>query len=227
MTPNVGYIFGFSVGSGGVLTPLAGSPFSAGTPAFRHRQRCRQASLFTSPTTPRTMCSDYSVASGLLTPLAGNPFPAGNAPSAIVVDPSFRFAYVANSTDSTVTAYSISSGALTRLLGTTTTGLQPVAIGIDPSTNHFLYTANFLGNNVTGFELSQTAGTLLDAQYSPFPSNNQPTAVAAIPHDGTGSGVHAVKSLQIEPAPETEQVATPRTGLLQYLRGNLNEFSWG
>ncbi len=61
-----------------------------------------------------------------------------------------------------------------------------MAIGIDPSTNHFLYTANFLGNNVSGFELSQTAGTLLDAQYSPFPSNNQPTAVAAIPHNGTG-----------------------------------------
>src|SRR5450631_3333479 len=30
VTPHAGYIFGFSVGSGGVLTPLAGSPFAAG-----------------------------------------------------------------------------------------------------------------------------------------------------------------------------------------------------
>jgi DNA-binding beta-propeller fold protein YncE len=133
----------------------------------------------------------YSVAAatGLLTPLAGSPFLAGNSPTAIVVDQSFPFAYVTNSADSTVTAYSVSSGALTRL-GSYQTGLQPVAIGIDPSTNHFLYTANFLGNSITGFQLSQTAGTLLYAQFSPFASNDQPTAVAAIPHNGTGTGVH-------------------------------------
>jgi len=88
-----------------------------------------------------------------------------------------------------VTAYSVSNGALTRL-GAYATGLDPVAIGIDPSTNHFLYTANFLGNNLTGFQLSQTAGTLLYAQLSPFPSNDQPTAIAAVPHNGTGAGVH-------------------------------------
>jgi DNA-binding beta-propeller fold protein YncE len=187
VVPNVGYIFGFSVGSGGVLTPLAGSPFSAGTKPSAIASDAAGKFVYVTDYTARNVLG-FSVASGLLTPLAGNPFPAGNAPTAIVVDPSFSFAYVANSTDSTITAYSISGGALSSL-GSYTTGLQPVAIGIDPSTNHFLYTANFLGNNVTGFELSQTAGTLLDSQYSPFPSNNQPTAVAAIPHAGTGSGV--------------------------------------
>ena len=101
---------------------------------------------------------------------------------------SFPYAYVTNATDSTVTAYSIGNGVLTSL-GNYATGLQPVAIGIDPSTNHFLYTANFLGNTVTGFELSPTAGTLLDSQFSPYPTNTQPTAVAAIPHNGTGAGV--------------------------------------
>ena len=64
-----------------------------------------------------------------------------------------------------------------------------MAIGIDPSTNHFLYTANFLGNTVSGFELSITDGTLLDSQILSFPSNDQPTAVAAIPHNGTGGGI--------------------------------------
>jgi hypothetical protein len=70
--------------------------------------------------------------------------------------------------------------------------LQPVAIGIDPSTNHFLYTANFLGTTVngtvSGFELSSTAGTLINSQNSPYNANALPTAVAAIPHNGTGAG---------------------------------------
>jgi 6-phosphogluconolactonase (cycloisomerase 2 family) len=193
VTPHVGYIFGFSVATGGVLTPLAGSPFTAGVlPSSITSYIDKVGAQFVYiPDYTKGNVLGYSVAAatGLLTPLAGNPFPAGNSPSGIIVDPSFPFAYVANSTDSTVTAYSVSSGALTRL-GSYATGLDPVAISIDPSTNHFLYTANFLGNNVTNFELSQTAGTLLYAAFSPFVSNDQPTAVAAIPHNGTGAGIH-------------------------------------
>ena len=188
VTPHVGYIFGFSVGNSGVLTPLAGSPFAAGVLPSSITSDAAGKFVYVPDYTKGNVLG-FSVASGVLTPLAGNPFPAGNSPSAMVVDPAFPFAYVANSSDSSVTAYSVSNGALTRL-GSYQTGLQPVAIGIDPSTNHFLYTANFLGNNVTGFQLSQTAGTLLYAQLSPFTSNDQPTAVAAIPHNGTGAGVH-------------------------------------
>ena len=187
VTPTVGYVFAFTVGSGGVLAPLSGSPFAAGT---------QPSAIASDPTGKYLYVTDfkngnihgYSVASGLLTPLAGSPYPAGNEPSAIVVDPTYSFAYVANSQDSTVTAYSMSSGALSSL-GTYTTGLQPVALGIDPSTNHFLYSINYLGSNVSGFELSSTAGTLLDSQGTPFTSNALPTAVAAIPHNGVGGGV--------------------------------------
>jgi 6-phosphogluconolactonase (cycloisomerase 2 family) len=186
--PNVGYLFGFTVGSGGVLTPLAGSPFAAGILPSAIASDPTGKYLYVTDYTSGNVLG-YSVASGQLIPLAGSPFPAGNAPAAIVVNPSFSYAYVANSTDSTITAYSMSNGLLTRI-DNYPTGLQPVAIGIDPSTNHFLYTANFLGNNVSGYQLSQTAGTLLVSQYSPFPANDQPTAVAAIPHKGTGAGVH-------------------------------------
>lgn len=193
VTPNVGYAFGFSVGSGGVLTPLSGSPFAAGV---------KPSAIASDATSTYVYVTDfnsgnvrgYTVNTGNLTPLAGSPFPAGNQPSAIVVDPSYPYAYVANSQDSTVTAYSMSSGKLSFLGNSTTpttfsTGLQPVAIGIDPSTEHFLYTVNFLDNTVSGFELSTTTGTLLDSQNSPYLSNDQPTAVAAIPHNGTGGGI--------------------------------------
>jgi len=132
----------------------------------------------------------YSLGSGTLTPLSGSPYPTGNQPSAVVADPTFPFLYVANSLDSNVTAYSISNGALTRL-GNYATGTQPMAIGIDPSTNHFLFTANFLGNGVngtvSGFSLDTTAGTLINSQNSPYFSNAQPTAVAAIPHGSSST----------------------------------------
>jgi len=82
----------------------------------------------------------------------------------------------------------MSSGELTSL-GIYATGEQPVAIGIDPSTNHFLYTANYLGNGVvgtvSGFQSSPTTGTLVNSQNSPYTANAQPTAVAAVSHNGT------------------------------------------
>jgi 6-phosphogluconolactonase (cycloisomerase 2 family) len=68
--------------------------------------------------------------------------------------------------------------------GTYSAGQQPVAVGIDPSASHFVFTANFLGSNVSDFEMSTTAGTLINAQHSPYTSNAQPTAVVAIPNSG-------------------------------------------
>jgi 6-phosphogluconolactonase len=111
-----------------------------------------------------------------------------------VVDPSFSFAYVANSGDGTVEAYSISNGKLGSLGNsgnptTYATGLQPIAMGIDPSTNRYLFTVNFLDNTISNFQMNTTTGTLLIAQFSPYTTSAQPVAVAAIPHNGTGGGV--------------------------------------
>jgi 6-phosphogluconolactonase (cycloisomerase 2 family) len=192
----VGYIFGFAVGTGGVLTPLSGSPFQIGA------GNSRPSAIASDPTGSYVYVTDflkgnvhgYSAASGNLTELPGSPYAAGNQPSAIVVNPTYPYVYVANSQDATVEAYSVSNGKLSFLGSSSSpvtyaTGLQPVAIGVDPSTNHFLYTVNFLSNTVSGFELSPTNGTLLDSQLSPFPSNDNPMAAAAIPHNGTGGGI--------------------------------------
>ncbi len=189
VSPSVGYIFGFSVGSGGVLTPLS-QPFPAGVDPTAIASGSDSSGTYVYATDFASgNVLGYTVgSSGALTALTGSPFPAGNQPDAVVVDPSYPFVYVANSLDSTVTAYSMSSGALTRI-GDYATGVQPVAIGVDPSTNHFLYTLNFLNNTVSDFELSITAGTLLVAQDSPYATSAQPTAVTAIPHNGTGGGI--------------------------------------
>jgi 6-phosphogluconolactonase (cycloisomerase 2 family) len=184
VTPNVGYVFGFSIGTGGVLTPLHGGvPFVAGVHPSAIASDSTSAYVYVTDFANGNI-RGFSFASGLLTSLSGSPFPAGNQPTAIVVDPAYPFAYVANGLDGSVNAYSISSGALTRV-GTYSAGTQPVAMGIDPSTNHFLFTANFLGSNVSDFELSATAGTLTNTQLSPYTSNAQPTAVAAVAHGST------------------------------------------
>ena len=101
-----------------------------------------------------------------------------------MVDATTKYVIVANAQDSNVTVYSINSGSLNGL-GTYTTGTQPVAIGIDPNLNKFVYTANFLGNNVSGFQLDFTDGSLLNSQFSPSAANANPTAVAAITHNGS------------------------------------------
>ncbi len=193
VAPNRGYVFGFAVGSGGALTPLNGGvPHDMGVGS--EGLGIRPSAISSDPSSTYVYVTDstngivvgYSVASGVLTKIGDTP--SGNTPSAIVVDPTYPYVYVANSQDATVTAYSMSNGALSPI-GGYATGLQPVAIGIDPSTNHFLYTANFLSNTVSGFELSSTAGTLLDSQLTPYSTNAQPVAVAAIPHNGTGAGL--------------------------------------
>lgn len=188
VSPHVGYVFAYAVGSDGTLTAVSGSPFSAGVRPSGISSDASSAYVYVTDFTSGNVRSYKVGSSGGLTAVSGSPFKAGGEPSAIVVNPTYPFAYVTNYLDSTVTAYSISNGVLTSV-GSYSVGLEPVAIGVDPSTNRFLYTANFLGNTVSGFELSTTAGTLLESQFSPFASNNNPTAVAAVPHNGTGAGI--------------------------------------
>ena len=198
LTPSRGYVFVFAAGANGALTPMPGSPFTAGTQPSALALDAQGANLYVTDYASSDVLG-YTLANGVPTPMTSgtggtNAFPAGGGPSGIVVNPTYPYAYVVNALDSTLTAYSVSNGALTRLGtaasgGNYTTGAQPVAIGLDPSTNRFLYTANFLGNNVSGFTIDPTNGSLLISQFSPFASNANPAAVAAIPHNGTGAGI--------------------------------------
>lgn len=198
VSPSIGYVFGYSVGAGGVLTALAGSPYVAGV------QPAGIASD-ASTTSPHVYVTDYKSGDVLSFAVSANSanagalsavgaYAAGDGPSGIVVNPTYPYAYVVNSLDATISAYSVSNGVLTRL-GTSTgggtyqTGEQPIAIGVDPSTNRFLYTINFLGSDLSGYEISTTDGSLLVSQNSPYGTNTEPTAVAAIPHNGTGGGI--------------------------------------
>jgi 6-phosphogluconolactonase len=188
VTPHLGYIFAFSVGTGGVLTPVSGSPFASGAQPSAIASDASGNYLYATDYVRNQVLGYVVSAAGALTPLSGSPYPSGTQPAAIAVNQAYNYAFVANSTDASITVYSMNSGVLTRL-GNYAVGLQPVAIGVDPSTQRYIFTANFLGNNVSGYQLQKADGSLLLSQGTPFPSNNQPTAVAAIPHNGTGGGI--------------------------------------
>jgi len=179
-TAKTGYVFAFQSISGKLYAAL-GSPFAAGTHPSAVASDSTGSYVYVTDSSNGNVHA-YSVLLGALSELSGSPYSAGNQPSAIVADPKYPYLYVANAVDDTVSAFSISSsGALTNI-ATYDAGLQPMAIGIDPSTYHFLFTANFLGNDVSNFELNTDTGTLVNTQSSPYTSNAEPTAVAAVPH---------------------------------------------
>ncbi len=180
-TANIGYVFGFAVGSNS-LTPLnGGEPIPAGVhpsaitadPAGSHLYVTDQA---------RNNVHAFAVSGGTLTPIAGGPFATGNAPSAIVVDKTGTLAYVANAQDSTITGYFVSPNGALAIAETSPSDTQPVALGIDPAMNQYLFTANFLANTVSGYRIDTRSGELLNSQFSPYAANANPTAVAAVPH---------------------------------------------
>jgi DNA-binding beta-propeller fold protein YncE len=198
-TASSGYVFGFTIGSGGVLSAIPGSPWAVGT---------HPSALVGDPGSKYLYVTDFAngnvysyslSSSGALTQVGS--YHSGNQPSAIAVDPTANWIYIANSQDSTIVAAATTNGVLSDIgkmsvigpTGTTTTvtvqatqstGLQPVAIGIDPSHHHFLFTADFLGSTVSGFEVGAD-GTLIGSQNSPYTANAQPTAAVAIPHNGS------------------------------------------
>ena len=180
---NAGYVFGFTTGSDGTLTTIPGFPVPVGIQPSAVASDSTGAYLYVTDSIQNVVYS-FQINGGALTQVAGSPSSTGGKPSAIVLDATGKFVMVANAQDSNLSVYSVSSGALTRL-GTYTTGTQPVAIGIDPSLNQYVFTANFLGNNVSGFQLNLTNGTLLNSQFSPSAANANPTAVAAITHNGS------------------------------------------
>jgi DNA-binding beta-propeller fold protein YncE len=190
MTSGGGYLFGYTIGSapctiGGAsvsivtLTPLTGSPWSAGKSPSAVVQDPGGSYAYVTDAGSNNVLG-YSTSGGTASPIGT--FASGNAPSAIVIDQTGKLAYVANSLDSTISGYTVSSDGTLQANSTFPSDTQPVAIGIDPASNKYLYTANFLANTVSGYQINSSTGALLNSQFSPYTANANPTAVAAIPH---------------------------------------------
>jgi len=131
---------------------------------------------------------------GALVPIAGSPFPAAQEPVAVVVDPSGRFAYVANeggtvsgmcppATPCGVSAYAIDrlTGALTQIAGSPfPAGPEPSGVAVDPS-GKFLYVANQITDTTWEFSIDAVTGTLTNIGATPPPVQGAAVAVTVEP----------------------------------------------
>ena len=87
---------------------------------------------------------------------------AGTTPFSVTVDPSGRYAYVANfGSPSDVSAYTInaSTGALTSIGPNVAAGIGPVSVTVDPS-GRFAYVANGDSNDVSAYIINASTGAL-------------------------------------------------------------------
>ena len=104
--------------------------------------------------------SVYAIASatGVLTSLGT--ITAGTDPAAVAVDPTGKFAYVANSGSNDVSMYSIdtTSGRLSSI-GTIAAGTRPDSVAVDP-TGKFAFIVNFTSDDVSMYSINTTTGAL-------------------------------------------------------------------
>lgn len=188
-----GTVSAFSVGSGGALSAISGSPFTAGvSPNASASDPTSRFYYVTDGATNQLIAYTIS-ASGGLVPLNNGPFSTATFPDAVTIDPSGTYIYVANYNSNSISAYQItqSTGAPSGLAGAATysTDTGPTCVLVEPAFGKFVYTSNFLGNSVSGFELNTSTGVLTGAENSPFPSAGQPTCAAAVTH-GNHPGEH-------------------------------------
>jgi 6-phosphogluconolactonase (cycloisomerase 2 family) len=99
-----------------------------------------------------------NAATGWLTSL-GALVAAGSNPISITVDPTGRFAYVANSNSNDVSMYSIDPTGVPSSIGTVAAGNGPYSVAVDP-TGRFVYVANYSSNDVSAYTINSGTGAL-------------------------------------------------------------------
>src|SRR6266568_5692951 len=84
---------------------------------------------------------------------------AGNTPYSVTVDPSGKYAYVANANSNTLSQYTIGAqGALTAMSpATVAAGTGPASVTVDPS-GKYAYVANASSNDVSQYTIGATGG---------------------------------------------------------------------
>jgi 6-phosphogluconolactonase (cycloisomerase 2 family) len=181
-----GSVTGFTIAATtGVLTEILGSPFPAPVVAGVGR-----ISLAVHPSGQFLYVADANTAvigftidptSGALTLIGA--FSTATGPEAVRVDPTGRFAYVANAGSNNVSGFTIdrTTGALTPMPGSPfPSGGAPESVVVDPS-GRFAYVANGNSGNVSGYIINQTTGVLSPIAGSPFAAGNNPSDVTVDP----------------------------------------------
>ena len=146
-------------------------------------------------------------ANGTVKVLASTPAYFGNTPQGLVLAPSNKFLYVANTLANTISTFSIAGDGSLSLLGNTFVGPSKVTgpweTIIDPSGKYLLVTNT--SGYVSVFSLDSASGALTAATGSPFYANELPTEIAMPPSDNlvyvsnSGSTYGSVTAFTFDP----------------------------
>jgi len=162
------------------------------------------AYVATSSSTPGSTgnVSMYSIdiTTGILTSIGV--IAAGTNPSAMVVEPTGTFAYVANSLSNDISMYSIdaTTGILTSI-GVIAAGTNPSSMVVNPA-GTFAYVANSGSNDLSMYRINRTTGAL--TPIGTIAAGLSPTSIAVHPSGKfvfvTNSGSNDVSIYSIDPA---------------------------
>jgi 6-phosphogluconolactonase (cycloisomerase 2 family) len=191
-----GIVAGFAANATtGQLTPLQGSPFTAGSlteavvvhPNGQFLYAVNSGSQGQPAFSEGTVSAFNIGADGALTTIPGSPFPAGKSPRAMAIHPTGKFGYVANYGESLqnstpqVTAFQISQNGTLQPIALQNIPVNPAAaIVVDP-TGKFVFTANEIDDSVSGYAINTVTGALTKVQGSPFGTGGDPNSIAADP----------------------------------------------
>jgi 6-phosphogluconolactonase (cycloisomerase 2 family) len=135
-----GTVGGWTLGTGGALTPMTGSPFAAGfgtgaRPGVIAIDPTGRFLYVTDPINSEVVAFNIDQSTGALSAMAGSPIAVGNGAFGEAIDPSGQFMYVGNSYDSTISMFTLNAanGNLTPVPGSPRTygGIAPSAIVIE------------------------------------------------------------------------------------------------
>jgi 6-phosphogluconolactonase (cycloisomerase 2 family) len=161
----------FAVDAGtGVLSAVAGSPFSTGTAitptgVTLHRSRNFVYVSGTSATAANSTIAAFRMdaTTGVLTPVTGSPFSTGGTlAAAAVIDPSGKYLYIANDASANIQGFAIdqATGALSVLPGSpVATPAGPAPVVMDPS-GRYLYSVNTAADSVSSYAIAPLTGAL-------------------------------------------------------------------
>jgi 6-phosphogluconolactonase len=176
---NSNTISGFSLDpKTGALSPLAGSPFAAGTgPEFMAADPTGKFLFVANSGSSDVSVFQITSQTGTLTPVPGSPFPAGARPEGVAVDPGGKFVFVANQASNSISVFNLATdGSLSPAPGSPFPAAHPFGLAINPS-GKVLYANNFPDsmaadlNSVSAFQIASN-GALSPLAGSPSPTSN-------------------------------------------------------
>jgi 6-phosphogluconolactonase (cycloisomerase 2 family) len=171
--------------------------------------------------------SAYTVAkTGHLSAVSGSPFADGGSEvfayaNSVTVDPSGRFAYVANGNANDVAAYTIDAGtgALTAISDSPFgAGTDPTSVTVDPS-GRFVYVTNGDSYNVSAFAINSSTGALTQISGSPFPTGTTSAGPVSVTVDPTGQFVYVANG-SFNDGSVSAFTIDPVTGVLTAVSGS-------